>query len=53
MQKLLLFLGTTLGGWLGYWLGDALGVMTAYWLSGLGSLLGIYVGWKLNHEYFG
>ena len=35
----------------GWWLGDYVGLMTAYVLSGVGSLAGVYVGWRINRDY--
>lgn len=53
MNKLCIFLGVTILSSVGWWLGAFVGVGTAYTLSGVGSLLGVYVGWRINQEYFG
>ena len=43
-------------GWIGWWLGNKIGFATGYVLSGLGSMVGVYgvyVGWRINMDYFG
>lgn len=52
MNRLCIFLGMTLIGWLGWWIGAKVGFMTAFFLSGLGSMVGVYVGWRINRNYF-
>jgi hypothetical protein len=52
MNKLLIFLGMTVFGWIGWWIGDKFGFMTAFILSGLASMVGVYVGWRINRDYF-
>jgi hypothetical protein len=49
VNKLCIFLGTTIGGYIGWRLGEALGwdFFANFMLSGAGSLLGVYVGRKL------
>jgi hypothetical protein len=51
MMKLCIFVGTTLGGYLGWWLGEYFGFGAAFALSGLGSLAGVYAGWKVGLRY--
>jgi hypothetical protein len=41
---------TILGG-IGWWLGGKIGFMTGYVLSGIGSVVGVYVGWRINRDY--
>ena len=53
MDKLCIFIGVTVFGWLGWWLGARFGIMTGYVLSGIGSLVGVYVGWRVNRDYLG
>ena len=36
-----------MGGYAGWFLGQQFGYGVAFALSGLGSLLGVYAGWKL------
>jgi len=41
---LLTFLGATVGGAIGWWLGARVGIMTAFFVSMLGTGVGIYAG---------
>ncbi len=52
MNKLCIFVGMTVFGWLGWVLGERFDFMTAFILSGVGSLVGVYVGWRVNRDYF-
>ncbi|HEX7512095.1 MAG TPA: hypothetical protein VF464_01885 [Candidatus Methylomirabilis sp.] len=52
MNKICIFLGMTVFGWLGWWVGEQIGFMTAFVLSGLASIVGVYVGWRINRDYF-
>ena len=52
MSKLLIFVGMTIFGWVGWWIGAYVGFMTAFMLSGVGSIVGVYVGWRINRDYF-
>ena len=49
MVKLLTIAGATIGGYAFWALGDALGFsfMGSFLLSGVGSLVGVWAGWKL------
>ena len=53
MNKLCIFIGTTIGGYLGWWLGVTLGwdFFTNFMLSGVGSLAGVYVSTKLARKF--
>jgi hypothetical protein len=52
MNKLCIFLGMTILGFIGWWVGSKLGgIMMAFLISGVGSLLGVYVGWRINRDY--
>jgi hypothetical protein len=51
-MKLCIFVGINLGGAAGWELGDHFGTMTAFLLSGLGSLLGVFGGWWLARRLF-
>jgi len=51
VRKLILLLTITLLGWFGWWLGDSFGLMTAYWLSFVGSLAGVFLGFFINQRY--
>ena len=48
-MKLCIFVGMSVGswaGWAGWALGESGGVMTAFLVSGVGSLVGVYLGWR-------
>lgn len=51
MKKICLLIAITAGSWIGWELGASLGVMTAYWCSFVGSLLGVFVGYFFNQRY--
>ena len=51
MNKLLIFISVTILSSVGWWLGAYVGIMTAYTLSGVGSLAGVYVGWRINRDF--
>ena len=51
MNRLCIFLGMTVLGWVGWWIGDQVGLMTGFVLSSLGSVAGVYVGWRINRDY--
>ena len=50
-MKLFIFIGINLGGYVGWDLGERFGTMTAFVLSGLGSMLGVFVGWWAARKY--
>lgn len=52
MNKLCIFLGMTIFGWIGWRAGEKVGFMTAFLSSGIASMVGVYVGWRINREYF-
>lgn len=51
MNKLCIFVGMVIVGYLGWWLGKKMGMVYAFALGSFGNLLGIYVGWKINRDY--
>jgi hypothetical protein len=55
MERLLMAIGMTVGGYLGWWAGACLGfgLMGAFVVSSLGSLIGIYVAWRVLTDYLG
>ena len=53
MAKLLGWIGATLGSALGWWLGAPAGMMTAFFVSVLGTGVGLYLGRWVATEYFG
>jgi hypothetical protein len=50
-MKLLIFVGVNLGGCAGWELGERFGTMTAFLLSGAGSVVGVYAGWWVARKY--
>jgi hypothetical protein len=52
MSKLMVFIGATAGGWLGWFAGAYFGTMTAFMLSMVGTGVGIYVArrWAANYS---
>ncbi|MGB0743924.1 MAG: hypothetical protein ACPGSB_05305 [Opitutales bacterium] len=52
MNKLCTFVGMTVFGWISWLLGEKVGLMTAFALSLIGSLPGVYIGWKVTMNYF-
>ena len=53
VQKLCIFIGMTAGSWVGWLLGDRFGMMTAFLISSLGSMVGVYLGWRIHRDYLG
>lgn len=51
MEKLCIFIGVTALGWVGWWIGAKVGIMTAFTLSGVGSILGVYAGWRIHRDF--
>lgn len=53
MSRLLIFIGMTLGGYVGWWAGDymGMGLMTTFLISSLGSVAGVYVAWRITRDY--
>lgn len=44
MTKILVLIGATLGGAIGWWAGEYIGIMTAFILSMIGMGGGLYLG---------
>ena len=44
-MKLLIFVGLNVFGALGWWVGERFGLVTAFVLSGVGTIFGVYAGW--------
>ena len=53
MTRLLMFVGMTVGGYVGWWAGDAIGfgLMGTFLVSTIGSLAGVYAAWKVLTNY--
>ncbi|GEM_PF-430904 len=50
INKLRIFVGMPILSWAGWWLGAQIRVMTAFIVS-IGSMLGVYLGWRINRDY--
>ena len=50
MNKLLSFLGATIGGYAGWALGALAGVMTAFFLSVIGTAVGVYAARRVAQQ---
>lgn len=46
-MKLCIFVGTTIGGSIGWSVAEDYGFMAAFIVSGIGSILGVYAGWAI------
>lgn len=52
MKKIVMLLCITIFSWIGWKMGTRFGgLMTAYWVSFVGSLLGVFVGYRINRDY--
>ena len=51
MRKFSIFMAVNIIGAIGWWLGSSFGMGTAFLLSGVGSLVGVWVGWRLYETY--
>jgi len=47
VNKLCIFAGTMVGGYLAGYLCSNLGIMVELLASGIGSIVGVYLGWRL------
>jgi len=52
MNRLLIFIGMTVGGYGGWWAGDyfSLGLMGSFLVSTLGSIVGVYLAWRVERD---
>lgn len=53
METLLGFVGATVLGAVGWWVGDRVGLMTAFFVSTVGSGVGLYAGRRIARDYLG
>ncbi|MGH8278907.1 MAG: hypothetical protein ACRETQ_05010 [Gammaproteobacteria bacterium] len=51
MKRLLVLLGVIILGGAGWSLGKHAGLVTAWLLSGVGSIIGAYIGWRISRAY--
>jgi hypothetical protein len=54
MNRVLMFIGTTIGGYVGWAIADYFGcdLMGKFLISGVGNLVGIYAAWRIMTDYF-
>src|SRR5262245_30380703 len=52
VTKLLAFVGGSVGGAIGWWLGERVGIMTAFIISVFGTAAGVYVGIRIGKDHF-
>ena len=55
MNRLPIFVGMIVGGYIGWWAGDYLGfgLMTTFLISSAGSMGGVYLAWRLVRDFLG
>ncbi len=53
MKKIIILLAVTILGGVGWALGAHIGVGTAWFFSSVGSLIGVYIGWRIGQAYLG
>ncbi len=53
MYRLLMYIGMILGGYIGWWAGDyvGLGLMSTFLVSTFGSMAGLYMAWRITTDY--
>jgi len=51
MKKLIMILCVTILGGIGWAFGKHAGMVTAWLLSGLGAIVGVYLGWRIGRAY--
>lgn len=52
MEKMLVFFGLSVGGWIGWAVGAPFGVLAAFVLCVVGTALGLSVGRRIARDYF-
>ena len=50
-MKLCIFTGINVGGYIGWSLSEPYGMLIAFLVSGVGSILGVYAGWWVARRY--
>jgi hypothetical protein len=50
-----MFVGMTVGGYVGWWAGDYFGfdLMGTFLISSVGSIAGIYAAWRFRRDFLG
>jgi hypothetical protein len=52
MQKILVIVGLSVGGWIGWAVGAPFGMFAAFMLSAVGTGVGLYAGRRIARDYF-
>ena len=52
-MKLCIFVGVNAGGYVGWVVAEPFGMMAAFIVSSIGSVLGVVLGWKVARHYLG
>jgi hypothetical protein len=52
MNRMLNFLGMTVGGWIGWYVGALVSIFTAFMISMVGTGLGLYAAQRLTKRFF-
>lgn len=52
-MKFCIFVGINVGGAIGWSLGEQFGILTAFIISSLGSMAGVFAGWKFARHFLG
>lgn len=53
MEKIITFLAVTILGGMVWEMGAYFGLGMAWFLSRVGSLVGVYIGWRIGQAYLG
>ncbi len=53
MKKVIILLAVTILGGVGWEMGAYFGLGMAWFLSSVGSLVGVYIGWRIGQAYLG
>jgi hypothetical protein len=53
MNRLLIFIGMTAGGYVGWWAGEYIGLelMGTFLVSSCGSIAGVFLAWKIGRDF--
>jgi len=51
MKRIIILLAVTILGGIGWTLGARFGLGIAWLLSSIASLIGVYIGWRINRAY--
>jgi hypothetical protein len=51
IMKLCIFVGVNAGGYVGWVLAEPFGTMAAFIVSSVGSVAGVFLGWKVARRY--